>query len=283
MVSEARAWNGGRLYTWEGLSSSAGFRQGEGVFETLKTFKSKPVFLHRHVMRLLQGAELLGIRELPNSEAVELQVEETLKTDMTGDAQSERVIRFALFYDVDRWGFTVSTEPWNKKFGPSHGVGVWVGYSTYPHPGRYLIPPGGDVQVKWLSRGPLAHALRDAKYLGYDEALLLDANANVVEGTRSNIFAVVDNTVYSPGPKSGALPGVTREVVVDCARSMHLGVEDRVIPKTVLEKSDEIFLTSSLLGIAPVFKIANGSYLNDKIGTKTHSLMSELERRMRGS
>lgn len=273
MVSEGKIWKNGRIYRWEGLSNSVGFRQGDGVFETLRTYKGVPFLLHEHAARLLEGAGLLGIKDLPSLDIVEETVLEHLKSSTHENASDERVVRFALFHDERRWGFAVSTAPWNPAPSLAQGEGLITGYSPYPHPGRYLIPPGSEVQVKWLSRGPLSHALRDAKAKGWDESLLINQSGEVVEGTRSNIFAVDDSILFAPGPKSYALPGITRRIVVESATEIGLEVADQPVPVEVLEASDEIFITSSLLGIAPISRIVNGSYSRERVGKITTSLM----------
>lgn len=274
MVSAGREWNSGRIYPWEGLSASIGFRQGDGVFETLRTYGGVPFLLRQHVVRLLEGAGLLGLKDLPDPVAVEEKVLEELRACTYKNASEECVVRFALFHDGIEWGFALSIVPWNPRLASLHGDTLWVGYSPYPHPGRYLIPPGAEVQVKWLSRGPLAHALRDAKAMGWDEGLLVNQDGDAVEGTRSNILAVAEDVLFAPGMKSYALPGITRGVVVESATDIGLKVVDRPIPKRVLEGSDEIFLTSSLLGITRVSRIVNGSYSRDGIDTIANSLMA---------
>lgn len=274
MDSQGKAWHSGRIYQWDGLGASAGFRQGDGVFETLRTYGGTPFLLSQHVFRLLEGATLLGLKNIPDQDSVEEMISDELRNFNSGNESDEQIIRFAMFHDTADWGFALSIVPMNGVQLPSKGDAILIGYSAYPHPGRYLIPPDGEVQVKWISRGPLAHALRDAKAKGWDEGLLLSQNGEAVEGTRSNLFAIVDDMLFAPGPKSYALPGITRSIVVNLATEMGLKVVDQPVPKAILEISDEIFLTSSLLGIAPVSRIVNGSYAREKVGKITKTLMT---------
>ncbi len=281
MESSVKKWRGGHIYTWNDRSIPAGLQQGDGVFETLRTFDGMPFLLDQHAVRLIEGARTIGLKDLPDPDEIESEVRGQLSTKRAMDPSSERVIRFAIFHDGDEWGFNTSISSWTPSYGPAHEGTAWVGYSAYPHPGRYLIPPESDVQVKWVSRGPLAHALREAKNRGWDEALLMNRNKSIVEGTRSNVFAINEGVLLCPGPKSYALPGVTRSVVVDCASELDLEIRDQPIPVDTLEASDEIFITSSLLGIAPVSRIINGSFSRDCIGKVTRSLTKEFEKRIK--
>ena len=265
------SWYGGRIHQWSDLSLSTGFRLGDGVFETLRTYNHRPFLLHEHAKRLLHSGSALGFLNLPGAEIVETEVLRHVRSSERKPGP-ELIIRFALFNDDEGWGFSVSSEELAQKDEQNGHKCLRVGYSSYPHPGQYLIPPGSAVQVKWLSRGPLAHALREAKGLGWDEALLRNGKGEVVEGTRSNVFVVKGRTLFAPGPRSMALPGITREVVVEWAESQEVEILDQPVPAESLESADEIFLTSSLLGVAPVCAIANVPVYKSNFGKLTRYL-----------
>lgn len=138
---------------------------------------------------------------------------------------------------------------------PDHPMaprGVQVGTSRYPHPGTALVPPGSPGPVKWLGRGPQSHALRDARAHGWEEGLLCDGRGNYVEGTRSNLLAMVGNRLLAPGPRSGALSGITRELAVRGAAARGFKVVDRPVSPREIRRASEVLLTSSLLGVVAV-------------------------------
>jgi branched-subunit amino acid aminotransferase/4-amino-4-deoxychorismate lyase len=148
--------------------------------------------------------------------------------------------------------FRVIVEPVAPSRASGRTRGMRVGLSAYRHPGPYLVPPGSTAPVKWLARGPLAHALREARRLGWEEAILEDAEGRLIEGTRSNLLAVVGGVLVSPGPESFALPGITREVVLEEAHRAGLRVEERGLRRAELPHTSEVMLTSSLMGLASV-------------------------------
>ena len=148
----------------------------------------------------------------------------------------------------------VEVEPLRQAPRP-RGVGLVVGISSYPHPGAYLKPCGAPAPVKWLARGPLAHALREARANGWDEALLEGPDGGLVEGTRSNLLAVVNGRLVAPGAESQALPGITREVVLEEARRLGIAIEERAVGRVELKAASELGVTSSLLGVAAISRL----------------------------
>ncbi|MGP8078011.1 MAG: aminotransferase class IV [Thermoplasmata archaeon] len=246
------AWLDGGLQPREALHLPAGLRQGDGVFETIRTYSGTPFRLADHLDRLLGGARSIDLPDPPSRRALGKAVESTLAACRAGSSGAEWVLRPSLFSEDGRTGSLVLVDPLIDPVPPSGVASVVAGLSQYPHPGRYLLPPSTPSPVKWLARGPLSHALRDARARGWDEALLLNGEGGVVEGTRSNLFVLQGERFLAPGPASGALPGITRGIVVDLARARGIEVEDRPPRPEQLAGSPEAFLTSTLLGVAPI-------------------------------
>jgi len=238
-----------------------GLRVGDGVFETVRTYYGRPFRLEQHLRRLSDSAEHIGLRDRPSPSELTHAILDQLGHRRAQTPGTEWVIRAILFEEGDRSGRLIQVEPFDSKQAKGPPAGLSTGRSRYPHPGRYLCPPGSDLPVKWLARGPLAHALRDARSRGWDEALLADSEGRLVEGTRSNLVVESAGALIAPGPRSFALPGVTREVVVELARGRGLPVLDRGVTLDELRGCSSAFLTSSLLGVAPVERFEDGLLL----------------------
>lgn len=258
MNSEPVDWHRGKLYSRESFSVPPGYRLGDGVFETIRTYYGKAFRLGTHLSRLLDGAKSIGLRSLPAYDAVLDEVSRTLEEKSSGNPGGEWVLRPTFFSDDQNWGFIIPIESWVPRNFSRGNDRISVGISEYRHPGRYLVPPSFEKQVKWLSRGPLSHALRDARDRGWEEALLLDPEQRVIEGSRSNVFAVYEGAITAPGVLSGAFPGITREVVLECAERRGMRISDKPVDLEELQDSGEVFLTSTLLGIAPVTTLVVG-------------------------
>jgi len=116
-------------------------------------------------------------------------------------------------------------------------------------------------------------ALRDAVDAGFDDAVFLDATGFVSEATASNVFAVLGNVLVTPAVTYGILPGITRAVVIELARQLHISVAERELDADELRDADEAFLTSSLRGIMPLVRIGGDTLGNGAPGEMTHRLM----------
>ena len=93
-----------------------------------------------------------------------------------------------------------------------------------------------------------------------DEALILDFNDNILEGTASNIFAIIDREIVTPPRRAPILPGVTRAFVIERCRALDIPVRQRTMTLEDLAAADVLFATNSLVGIVPVGQWEKQSY-----------------------
>jgi branched-chain amino acid aminotransferase len=111
-----------------------------------------------------------------------------------------------------------------------------------------------------------AFAKTEALMHGYDEALFLDSNGHVVEGSAENIFIVQDGVLITPPKSDNILEGITRQTVFDFAKDLGIQIIERSIDRSELYKSDEIFLTGTGAQISPVIEVDKYSISDGKIG-----------------
>jgi len=100
----------------------------------------------------------------------------------------------------------------------------------------------------------LEHVLarEEARSRDFDEAVVLNERGEIVSATTANIFWAKNGTVHTPNLSTGALAGITRECVIDIANKHFIPLVEGVYEMTDLVDADEIFLTSSGIGVAPV-------------------------------
>ncbi|MEK6537555.1 MAG: aminotransferase class IV, partial [Nitrospirota bacterium] len=108
------------------------------------------------------------------------------------------------------------------------------------------------VPVKSLDYWLFRERLRQARAAGFYEALLLNHKGELVEGSRTNLFLVKDGCLFTPSIKSGCLPGVMRQKVLEGARCLKLRCSAKTLTAQDLFAADEAFLTNALLGIMPL-------------------------------
>jgi branched-chain amino acid aminotransferase len=126
-------------------------------------------------------------------------------------------------------------------------------------------------------------AKREAKLGGYDEAILLDANGYVSEGSGENIFLVKRGVVHTPDLSSSILEGITRETVITLAREMGLEVREGRITRDQLWLADEVFFTGTAAEITPVREVDNRPIGDGVVGPVTKKLQTRFFDVVRGS
>ena len=110
----------------------------------------------------------------------------------------------------------------------------------------------------------------------FQEGLMLTKQGHVIDGTMSNIFAVMDSKIFTPGLSLCGVTGVMRKTVVNIAKEKGFAIYEKEFSKSELEMADELFLTNSLFGIWPIKLIAKTRFT--KIGEVTKQLQEEVDK-----
>ncbi len=126
-------------------------------------------------------------------------------------------------------------------------------------------------------------AKREAKLGGYDEAILLDANGYVSEGSGENIFIARKGVLYTPDLSCSILEGVTRDTVITLAREMGLSVVECRLTRDQLWLADEVFLTGTAAEITPVREVDNRAIGQGTVGPITKQIQARFFDVVRGS
>lgn len=126
-------------------------------------------------------------------------------------------------------------------------------------------------------------AKREAKLGGYDEAILLDANGYVSEGSGENIFIAKKGILYTPDLSCSILEGVTRATVMTLAREMGIEVVECRLTRDQLWLADEAFLTGTAAEITPVREVDNRAIGAGSVGPITKQIQARFFDVVRGS
>jgi branched-chain amino acid aminotransferase len=232
-----------------------GFLYGDSVFETVRTYAGKTFALDEHMRRLEKSAAALAIA-LPVP-AAEL-AEETLRAIReAGNAESSA--RVMVTRGVGPMGLdpaaalapcrVILVEPLHLPADEAYRRGVsarcvqTVRASDAAHSAKL---------ANYLAS---VLAVRDAKAAGADEALVVNREGRVVEGTTANVFAVIGGRVVTPALDAGILDGITRAAVIELARAEGMTVELSALTPQELGAADEVFLTSTIREILPVREV----------------------------
>jgi branched-chain amino acid aminotransferase len=234
-----------------------GFLYGDSVFETVRTYSGRPFALDEHLERLCWSAERVFI-ELPVG--IDVLKEEVWRA-LKAAGNPESMIRIMVTRGRGEMGLdpALADRPTRVVIvAPLHtpppeayerGVGV-VTFRTQ------RIADATDAAGAKIANYLIAVlATREARRAGAIEALIVDNHGRVVEGTSSNVFAVVGSRLLTPPEELGILPGITRARVLDAARSLGISVEFLALGVEQLVDSDEVFISSSLREILPVVRV----------------------------
>ena len=110
-------------------------------------------------------------------------------------------------------------------------------------------------------------AKTEATMAGFDEAIILNHDGHVCEGSGENLFMVVDGRIYTPSLEDNVLPGITRDTIIQLAQSeLGLEVMERSIDRSELYLADEIFLTGTAAHLTPIIQLDNRDIADGKTG-----------------
>ncbi len=126
-------------------------------------------------------------------------------------------------------------------------------------------------------------AKREAKAAGYDEAILLDVNGYVSEGSGENIFAVRKGVLHTPDLSCSILEGITRDTILTLAREMGIQVVEGRLTRDQIWLADEVFFTGTAAEVTPVREIDNRTVGDGTVGPVTKKLQARFFDIVRGS
>ncbi|MFM9552912.1 MULTISPECIES: aminotransferase class IV [Streptomyces] len=221
-----------------------GLTVGDGVFETVKTVEGRPFALTRHLDRLTLSARGLGLPE-PDLDEVRRACHAVL------EAEPVALGRLRITY-------TGGLSPLGSDRG-DHGptLVVALGETTRRADSTATITVpwtrnerGALTGLKTTSYAENVVALARAHEQGATEALFANTVGQLCEGTGSNVFVVLDGEIHTPPVASGCLAGITRALVVEWT-----GARETDLPLDVLDRADEVFLTSSLRDVQSVHRV----------------------------
>ena len=258
-------WFNGEIIPWEDANihvMSHVLHYGSAVFEGIKCYNSEngpAIFrLEDHIKRLFISGEKYGL-------VIPYTVNELTKACVEIVAVNDFencYIRPIAFYGYDTLGVHPKDCPvevaiasffWGAYLGED-GVqnGVNITVSPWKRLSLEAFPTSAKASGQYLNS---MLAVQDARERGYDEALLLNQNGNIAEGSGQNIFIVKDNKVITNGENASILMGITRETIIQLSKDMGIEVQIIDITKEMLLNADEAFFTGTASEITPIASI----------------------------
>ena len=278
---KGKIWMDGKLVEWSDAKIHVlthTLHYGTGVFEGVRAYETSDgpaIFrLEDHTNRLFESAKLIGM-QIPY-DAKEL-----------NDAQSQVVkinnlknayIRPMCFYGSEGMGLRadnlkvhaiVAAWDWGSYLGDDKILnGIKVKVTDFPKRSEKSMLHKAKASGNYLYS---MLALKDALNSGFDEALILDIDDNVNEGSGENFFMIINNTIHTPKDAT-VLNGITRQTVMKIARDLNYRVEETNISVDDVKSSDEAFFTGTAAEVTPIIQVDNVKINDGKPGEITKKI-----------
>jgi branched-subunit amino acid aminotransferase/4-amino-4-deoxychorismate lyase len=231
-----------------------GFLYGDGFFETTRVVQGIPLFLDRHIDRLMRSCGESGFAGLPGAATLV----EDLARLVRANGTQEGYLRVTVTRGPHDGRLTESPGP-ATVFAEARAADLTPLDATGPITlaiSPYRVSHESAIAGhKSLSYQPNLLALAEARAGGADDAVLLNSVDELCECTISNLFLVSGEAVRTPAESCGPLPGVTRAAVLDLCEREGLHGEGGRWDVADLQAADEVFCTNSLRGIMPVEEV----------------------------
>ena len=280
-----KIWMNGKLVNWDDAKIhvlSHVVHYGSSWFEGIRcydTAKGPAIFrLDRHLRRLFDSTKIYRT-EIPFSEA---DVEKAIVSTIHANKMRACYIRPVVYRGYGDVGvnpltcpvdLTIAVWEWGSYLGPealSNGIDVCV--STWNRPAPNTLPAmakaGGNYALSQLMKV-------EALQAGFHEAIALDVNGTLSEGTGENLFAVKDGVIYTPTIANAILPGVTRLSVIQLAEESGYAVKEMNVPREMVYIADELFFTGTAAEVTPIRSVDKIKVGTGKPGPVTMHLQKQ--------
>ena len=261
---------------------------GVGVFEGIRAYETNrgPAILRlkEHVARLITSAKVYHM-PIPYSAS---EIERAIVDTQAANSIVPSYIRPLVYRGEPALGvknlkgrvsLAIAAIPAKKYLGEGSENGIRAKISPFRKPHSDAIPSFAKSAGNYIN-SYLAGV--DATKDGYEEAILLDSNGYVAEGTGENIFVVRAGTVYTPGLESDILLGITRDSVIQIATDLGYPVVQKLVSVNELLTADEAFFTGTYAEIAPIKDVGHYTIGAQAPGPVTSAIMGGFNRAIRG-
>lgn len=274
-------WLDGQLVDWREAKIhilTHTLHYGMGVFEGVRAYQTADgrtaIFrLDDHTKRLLNSAKIFQLN-VPFDFNTLNQAQKTIVKD---NGLQSAYIRPLVWVGSEKMGIAakdntvhtmVAAWTWGAYLG-EEGMknGIRVKTSSYTH----HMPNITMCKAKAVSNYPVSiMSNQEVTKNGYDEAILMDSQGYVCQGSGENLFLVKDGELHTPDLAGGALDGITRRTIIQFASDLGIKVHERRITRDEFYLADEIFMTGTAAEVTPIRE-----YDDRQIGNGTRGQITE--------
>jgi len=227
-----------------------GLLYGDGVFRTLRAFGGRALHWPLHYLKLQNDCALLGI-PCPDFPLLSAELDELLKI------HPNSVMKLIVTRGTGNRGYAPSpqveaTRIWEASPSPEYPADWAVKGIRACWCQLRLAQQPRLAGIKHLNRLENVLAAGELESKDFAEGLLMDASGNVIEGTRSNLFLVMQGKLVTPDLSRCGVAGVQRDRVIEWAKRQHMPVQVRNVSQDDVLQADEVFLVNSIMDMWPI-------------------------------
>jgi len=255
-----------------------GFLYGYGLFETMRAYHGHIFRLDRHLARLRRSAEILGL----TYNVIASEAKQSLESACIATLDSNKLKNARIRLTVSTGEGEMTPDP---STCPSPTVLITAQNLVPLPPEKYETGYKAALSsIRRNSQSPLSRlkstcymenvlARTAARAAGCDEAIFLNEQGYLAEGSSTNIFLVSNGELITPCFESGVLPGITRDAVLEIARTSNIKATERWVQLNELIEAQEAFVTNSILELMPLVSVEGRPIGTGKPGKLTGDLL----------
>jgi branched-chain amino acid aminotransferase len=279
-----KIWMNGKFVDWKDANihiATHVIHYGSGVFEGARCYatpKGSACFrLEPHMRRLIESARIYRMEYSLDLQGWMNVVLETIRTN----EMKACYIRPILYRGYETLGVNPLSIPvdaavmvwdWGAYLGAGAlEEGVDVKISTWTRMAPNTLPAAAKCTANYANSALIK---MEAVLDGYSEAIALDVNGNLSEGSGQNLFIVRDGQIYTPPQGSSILGGITRDTIITLAREAGYTVTETVLPRESLYTADEVFFCGTAAEVTPVRSVDKIKVGIGKPGSVTKALQT---------
>jgi branched-chain amino acid aminotransferase len=295
MVDKVKSiWMDGKLVNWDDANIhilTHSFHYGVAAFEGVRAYKRADgntyIFrLREHIQRLYDTCKLALLQPEFTAEQLMTACAELLRENKMEDGYLRPMIymgdgAMGIYAPDNRCRTSVIAWKWGAYLGEEAlKTGIRTKISSFARHHINISMAKAKMSGQYTNS---VLAKREAKFGGYDEAIMLDSNGYVSEGTGENLFIVKNGVIYTPDLSSSILEGITRDAIIQLARERGITVVETRITRDQLWLADEVFLTGTAAEVTPVREVDNRTIGAGVRGPVTTALQAKFFDVVRGS
>ena len=289
---DGKIWMNGEFCDWKDAKIhilTHTLHYGTGVFEGVRAYKTNSgtaIFrLNDHTDRLFESARLIGMQIPFTKDELKQAQCDSVRINNLNNAY----IRPICFYGSEGMGLRadnlkvhccVAAWDWGTYLGEDKiKNGIKIKVSPFPKRTEMSMLYKAKVTGNYLNS---MLALRDALNSGFDEALILDTDNSVNEGSGENFF-IIKNNILSTPDLTTVLDGITRKTIISIAKDLGYSTVEKKISLDEVFEADEAFFTGTAAEVTPVIQVDNNNINNGLPGEITKKLQDTYFKLIRGN